>query len=216
VEFAWKVKNMARFPKLNLRASKFLLSLASLRSPVKVRQVGDPVLRNIAQPVHSDFLQTHEFKKLTDSMVKTMRATRGVGIAAPQIGISLQVFAMEFSKNHFNALKKRGIKEEDLQAMEISLIPLKVFVNPTFKVIDSKIIKFPEGCLSIAGFKGIVPRYRGVELEATDEKGEVVKWEAYGWPARIIQHEVDHLNGELYINKMNPQTFENLYWKLNT
>ncbi|XP_031557401.1 peptide deformylase, mitochondrial-like [Actinia tenebrosa] len=201
--------------KLNLRVTKFLVSLSSLRSPVKVRQVGDPVLQCIAQPVDKEFIQTREFKKVTDLMVKTMRINKGVGIAAPQIGESLQIFAMEFSEKHLHAIRKRGIKEEVLQTMEMSVFPLKIFVNPEFKVIDPKIIEFPEGCMSIPGFKGIVPRYRGVELEAMDENGEEVTWKAYGWPARIIQHEVDHLNGTLYIKKMNPETFENLYWKLN-
>ena len=206
---------MAGPSKLNLRVTKFLVSLSSLRSPVKVRQVGDPVLRCVAHPVDKEFLQTREFKKFTDLMVKTMRMNKGVGIAAPQIGQSLQIFAMEFSEKHLHAIRKRGIKEEVLQAMEMSVFPLKIFVNPEFKVIDPKIIEFPEGCMSIPGFKGIVPRYRGVELEAMDEKGEEVTCKAYGWPARIIQHEVDHLNGTLYTTKMNPETFENLYWKLN-
>lgn len=186
-----------------------------MRAPVKVRQVGDPVLRNVAQRVETDYIQTSEFKKLTDAMVKTMRMSKGVGIAAPQIGESVQVFAMEFPEKYIHAIRKRGIKEEVLQAMELSAFPLKIFVNPEFQVIDQEIFEFPEGCVSIPGFKGIVPRYRAVELQAMDVNGKEVSWKAYGWPARIIQHEIDHLNGTLYIDKMKPGTFENLYWKLN-
>ncbi|XP_020906381.1 peptide deformylase, mitochondrial [Exaiptasia diaphana] len=206
---------MSNFPKLNLRVAKILTSMSSMRSPVKVRQVGDPVLRNIAKPVDKDYIQTSEFKKLTDTMVKTMRTSKGVGIAAPQIGESLQVFAMEFPEKNLHALRKRGIKEEILQAMELSAFPLKIFINPEFQVVDSTVTEFPEGCVSIPGFKGIVPRYRAVELQATDVDGKEISWKVYGWPARIIQHEIDHLNGTLYIDKMKPETFENLYWKLN-
>uniref|UniRef100_A0ACB8EAX6 Uncharacterized protein n=2 Tax=Sphaerodactylus townsendi TaxID=933632 RepID=A0ACB8EAX6_9SAUR len=90
--------------------------------------------------------------------------------------------------------------------------PLRVFVNPTLRVLDARLLSFPEGCRSLPGFSAAVPRYQAVLVEGLNEAGEETSWEASGWAARIVQHEMDHLQGILYIDRMDSKTFANLRW----
>ena len=178
----------------------------------KVRQIGDPVLREVAQPVEPLTIQTAEFKKLLEVMIKTMRAHQAVGIAAPQIGVGLQVFAMEHTQEHMNRLKQIGFTLEDLRQKQMDIVPLKIFINPELKITNSKMVAFREGCLSLEGFSGVVPRALQVEVRGLNENGEAVCWNASGWPARIVQHEVDHLRGNIYIDSMTYKSFMNNNW----
>lgn len=90
--------------------------------------------------------------------------------------------------------------------------PLRVFVNPSLRVLDSRLVTFPEGCESVAGFLAYVPRFQAVQISGLDPRGEQVVWQASGWAARIIQHEMDHLQGCLFIDKMDSRTFTNIHW----
>lgn len=188
-----------------------LTSLLGSKVP-KVRQIGDPILREVAIPVDHLSIHTPDFQKLLQVMVESMRASQAVGLAAPQIGVGLQVFVMEFTSDHMERLKKKGFALDDFRRMQMDLVPLKTFVNPELKVIGSKMVAFREGCLSVEGFSGIVPRALEVEVTGLNENGEAVNWKASGWPARIVQHEIDHLRGNIYVDSMVYKSFMNNSW----
>ena len=199
---------------LKRNSSSWMESLSSLLGPKvpKVRQIGDPILREVAVPVDQLSLHTAEFKKLLQVMVETMRAANAVGLAAPQIGVGLQVFVMEYTKGHMETLKKRGFTLDDFRRMQMDIVPLKTFINPEVKVTNSKMVAFKEGCLSVEGFSGVVPRAVEVEVSGLNENGEPVSWKASGWAARIVQHEVDHLRGNIYVDSMVYKSFMNNNW----
>uniref|UniRef100_G1LLY6 Peptide deformylase n=1 Tax=Ailuropoda melanoleuca TaxID=9646 RepID=G1LLY6_AILME len=161
----------------------------------RVCQVGDPALRAVAAP------------RLVQRLVQVMRRRRCVGLSAPQLGVPLQVLALEFPEALFRACAP-GLRE----ARQMEPFPLRVFVNPSLRVLDSRLVTFPEGCESVAGFLACVPRFQAVQISGLDPKGEQVVWQASGWAARIIQHEMDHLQGCLFIDKMDSKTFTNIYW----
>ena len=178
----------------------------------KVRQVGDPVLREKAKAVDYGYIFSPEFEELVDNMVKVMREKKGVGIAAPQIGVSKRIIAVEFTGQHLKMAHAR-YGEKGLKNMQMSLFPLQIFVNPELKITDPTTMAFREGCLSVQGYSGIVPRAREVEVSALDRKGERVKFKVTGWVARIFQHELDHLSGNLYIDSMLYKTFTDNNWQ---
>ncbi|KAG5848560.1 hypothetical protein ANANG_G00099740 [Anguilla anguilla] len=97
-------------------------------------------------------------------------------------------------------------------ARGLAPVPLRVFVNPRLRVLDSQTASFLEACESVAGFSACVPRYLSVEVSGLNEHAEPVTWQASGWPARILQHEMDHLDGVLYIDRMDSRTFTNIHW----
>ncbi|KXJ06230.1 Peptide deformylase, mitochondrial [Exaiptasia diaphana] len=98
-----------------------------------------------------------------------MRSHNGAGIAAPQIGVGLQVIAMEYTGMHIKKLKDNGFSDKELKRMGIALVPLKVFINPRLKIIDPRMVAFREGCLSLEGFSALVPRAREVETADVSE-----------------------------------------------
>ncbi|XP_028931924.1 peptide deformylase, mitochondrial [Ornithorhynchus anatinus] len=184
------------------------LAVGAPRPPfVRVCQVGDPVLRAVAAPVEAARLGGPEVRALVGRLVRVMRSRGAVGLSAPQLGLPLQVLVMEFPDSAYRACGPR-LRE----ARRLAPFPLKVFVNPSLRVLDARLDSQPEGCESIAGFSAHVPRFRAVRIEGLDENGEPVVWQASGWPARIIQHEMDHLQGSLYIDKMDSRTFTNVRW----
>ncbi len=128
-------------------------------------------------------------------MKATMRAAPGVGLAAPQIGKSLQLAVIEdMDHSHLNA--------EQLAVRNRYPVPFHVIINPRLYIEEStNIPEFFEGCLSVPEFVGVVPRAESVRVECLNERGEPVVIQAKGWYARILQHEIDHLNGTLYIDK---------------
>jgi peptide deformylase len=89
-------------------------------------------------------------------------------------------------------------------------VPLRVLINPTLRPIGDERVTFFEGCLSVAGFAALVERWREFEVSGLDERGQRVTWRARGWPARILQHEVDHLDGTLYVDRMLTRSFGTL------
>ena len=167
---------------------------------LEIVQVGDPVLRAVAQPVEVADLPA--LAQLIDEMRDTMRAAPGVGLAAPQIGRSLSLAVIEDAPTLHTSLAP-----EQLAARERSAVPFHVIVNPTIEPVGTDVIEAFEGCLSFKGFVMMVPRFRSVRVEALDEHGVRRVIEATGWYARILQHEIDHLNGTLYIDRMNTRTF---------
>jgi peptide deformylase len=170
-------------------------------STLPIVQVGDPVLRARARPVTPAELTSPELQTLIEQMRETMRAAPGVGLAAPQIGQSIQLVVIEDPpKLH------EGLSAAELRERERDAVPFHVLANPKLKRVgDSEVLAF-EGCLSFAGFTMVVPRYRRVRVEGLDEHGKPVSIEAGGWYARILQHEVDHLRGIVCCDRMRSRT----------
>ncbi|NXQ85224.1 DEFM protein, partial [Nyctibius grandis] len=128
--------------------------------------------------------------------------------SAPQLGVPLRVFAAELPP-----ARCRRYPPELRRAHRIEPFPFRLFVNPALRVLDARLVTAPEGCASIKGFSAYVPRHWAVLVTAgVDECGEPVSWEATGWAARIVQHEMDHLAGILYIDRMDTRTFTNVAW----
>jgi peptide deformylase len=159
---------------------------------LKIVQTGDPVLREPARPLTPGELQSAELQQLIELMRETMRDAPGVGLAAPQVGVPLQLAVIE------------DIGESEAQ--ERKPIPFHVIATPRLTLGDEVVEHF-EGCLSVEGFQAVVPRARAVTVEALDHRGQPVTIRAAGWYARILQHEIDHLHGTLYIDRMKTRTF---------
>lgn len=155
-------------------------------------QVGDPILRQQARPVTVEELASPGIQQLIVDMRETMRAAPGVGLAAPQIGESIQLVVIEDSQQN--------------TAQERDVVPFHVLVNPTLTVRTEDVVSAYEGCLSFSGFSMIVPRARKVRVEALDGNGDKIVKVATGWYARILQHEVDHLNGIVCCDRMDSRT----------
>lgn len=166
---------------------------------------GNPVLRKPAAPVPPEEIGTRALRQLVSTMVSVMRKAPGVGLAAPQIGVSQQVIVLEDNEELMSRLSPA-----DRAARGRVPFPLKVIINPTLKVLGPSLLSatgaeratFFEGCLSVPGYMALVDRDLSVEVTGVDAEGEEVRWEATGWPARILQHEIDHLRGTLYVDRM--------------
>lgn len=171
---------------------------------IAIRKTGEIVLRDNARPLTSEEIVADSVQELIASMFETMRDAPGVGLAAPQIGIPLQLAVIEDT-------------ETDAERARLPVAP-HVIVNPVLTLEGPRDVPFFEGCLSLPGFAAIVPRALRVRVDCLNERGEPVTIRAEGWYARILQHEIDHLNGILYIDRMISRSFttrENLeqHWK---
>jgi peptide deformylase len=183
---------------------------------LKVVQTGEAVLREVARPLLPDEVRSPEIQRLIESMKETMRDAPGVGLAAPQIGCALQLAVIEDRPEY-----TRDAPRDQLVDRERKPVPFHVIVNPQLTLLGDPEIEFFEGCLSMAGYMGIVPRARKVRVECLDENAKPRVIEASGWYARILQHEVDHLHGLLYIDRILSRSLTNLenynrYWKDKT
>ena len=158
---------------------------------------GDPVLRRPAEPVDPATLGTPDLVRLVAQMRATMEAAPGVGLAAPQVGVPLQLAVVQDGPERWGQLGT-----EDLAIRERSPVPFTVWVNPVLTLVeDSGQAAFYEGCLSVPGLTGVVRRHRSVRVDALDEHGQPLSRQYTGWPARIAQHEMDHLAGILYLDR---------------
>lgn len=127
---------------------------------------------------------TRELKQLITDMYDTMQQRGGVGIAAPQIGVNLRVIMFGFESN------PRYPDEKP--------VPFTLLINPEIEVLSNKLVDGWEGCLSVTGLRGLVPRYHRIRYQGYDEKGQLITRVAEGFHARVVQHECDHLDGILY------------------
>lgn len=173
-------------------------------------QTGDPVLRAVARELSIAEIKSESIQTLIENMRDTMRAAPGVGLAAPQIGESIQLVVIEDEADE----EKTKMSATELATRERFPVPFHVLINPKLTLIGDEKIVFYEGCLSVAGFVSSTPRHRKVSVTALNEFGDAVSIEASGWYARIIQHEVDHLNGTLYIDRMDSRSFSTVANKL--
>lgn len=167
----------------------------------EIVQVGTPVLRMRAAELTREQLLSPPVQELIEVMRDTMRSAPGVGLAAPQIGVGLQIAVIEDLADYL-----AEIPAEELELRGRRPVPYHVIVNPVITLGEQKRTFF-EGCLSLEGFSGVVERALSVKVECWDEHGEPKVIEAEGWYARILQHEIDHLFGTLYIDRMNTRTF---------
>jgi peptide deformylase len=163
---------------------------------------GDPVLRQPAEPVDPADLRSPELQRLVALMRATMEAAPGVGLAAPQVGVALQLAVLQDGPERWGQLS-----EEDRAARSRSSLPFRVLVNPTLQPVDGDdLVSFYEGCLSVPGLTGVVARHRAVRVQALDQHGQPVDEIFSGWAARIAQHEVDHLHGCLYLDRVETRS----------
>ncbi len=164
-------------------------------------QAGDPVLRTPARPLSLQEIRSPEVQRLIADMRDTMHAAPGVGLAAPQIGLPIQLAVIEDDA----ALQARSSAEE-LAARERTPVPFHVIINPVLTLEPGTPLSFFEGCLSVEGWMARVSRAAAVRVDALDEHGRDVHLAVRGWHARILQHEIDHLNGTLYVDRMDSRT----------
>ncbi len=180
---------------------------------MKIVQVGEPVLREAAHLLGTNQIKSRETSQLIESMRETMYGAPGVGLAAPQIGLPLALAVVEDKPEY-----TKDISPEILRERERRPVPFHVIINPKITLLGEPEVALFEGCLSLAGFTAIVPRVRSVRVECLDHKGRERVIEASGWYARILQHEIDHLRGTVYIDRMQSRTFMSVenylaYWK---
>ena len=180
---------------------------------LKIVQVGEAVLRKQAKALTPDEIRSRETQQLIEWMRETMYDAPGVGLAAPQIGLGLQLAIIEDKPENMKDAPADFIKERERKP-----VPFHVLINPKISLQGPADVEFFEGCLSLAGFTAIVPRARKVKVECIDHKGNPKVIEASGWYARILQHEIDHLAGTVYVDRMYPRTLMsvenfNRHWK---
>jgi len=158
----------------------------------RVLRMGNPLLHRVSVPV-TEF-STPELDALIEDLWDTMAARGGIGIAAPQIGVALRVVVFG--------------DDGDEGALDSDVIPRTVLINPIIEPIDASMEDGWEGCLSLPGMRGVVPRYRGIRFTGYDARQQPVVREVEGFHARVVQHECDHLDGILYPQRIrNMQAF---------
>jgi peptide deformylase len=163
---------------------------------------GNPVLRRRAEPVPPAQLGTATLLQLVEEMVAAMRAAPGVGLAAPQLGVSSRVIVIEDTEE-----RMAHLSDDERRERARSEVPLTCILNPVLESAGAERDVFFEGCLSVPGYSALVPRARDVVVTGVTPAGEALRLRATGWPARILQHELDHLDGTLYVDRMLSRSF---------
>ena len=156
----------------------------------EILKMGDPRLLRIAKPVEN--FDTPEMRELIADMFETMKHANGAGLAAPQIGVDLQLVIYGYDNNP--------------RYPEAPPVPRTVLINPVITPLDAAEVDGWEGCLSVPGLRGVVPRFERIRYTGFDELGNPIDREADGFHARVVQHECDHLIGRLYPTRMRDLT----------
>jgi peptide deformylase len=169
-----------------------------------VIQAGDPVLRRVADELTLEQVGSAETAALIEDLRVSLAEKPGVGIAAPQIGVSLRVVIVQDPAGY-----QLGMAPERLAELERVPVEQYVLINPVLELIGTETRTFFEGCLSVDGYRALVRRSYRVRVRYLDPEGNGHDEIVSGWHARILQHEVDHLNGTLYIDRMASRTFMN-------
>lgn len=146
--------------------------------------LGAPVLRTVADSVADATAEA--IQKLAQDMAETMYAAHGVGLAAPQVGVSQRLIVFYVPES----------RTDDAE------VPLQILINPRFVPLAADLAEGLEGCLSLPGLRGMVPRYRHIGYSGFDLSGKKIEREAEGFHARVVQHEIDHLDGVMYLDRM--------------
>ena len=157
-------------------------------SILKVARLGHPVLRKVSAPLSASEIQSPIFQRFIDDMIETMKEYDGVGLAADQVHESRQVAVLEVADNRRYPEKPN--------------VPLTVLINPKISPLTEEMEEDWEGCLSVPDIRGKVPRYKSIRVQAWDRTGMELEFIAVDFHARVIQHEWDHLNGKVYLDRM--------------
>ena len=157
-------------------------------SILKVTRLGHPVLRQVTQNVSPRELESPALQKLIDDMIETMKEYDGVGLAADQVHESKQIAVLEVADNPRYPQKPN--------------VPLTVLINPKITPLSEEMEEDWEGCLSVPDLRGRVPRYKSIRVQAWDRSGNELDFVADDFHARVIQHEFDHLHGQVYLDRM--------------
>ena len=152
---------------------------------------GDPILRKVTRPIEKDEL---DLKKLSEDLFETMYNASGVGLAAPQVGLTIRVFIVDGTA--MNEGEEEEDKDQSLEGFK------KMFINPQVLEESGEPWACEEGCLSIPGIRGLVPRSRAIEIEYTSRDGKLHRQELTDFVARIFQHEYDHLDGIVFLDRV--------------
>ena len=168
---------------------------------LKLCEAGELVLRQPSRELTPAAIVSAPIQELIGSMYETMRAAPGVGLAAPQIGEQLQIAVIEDRQDYIDKLPP-----EHAAVRLRSAVAPHVIINPRL-TLENETVDFFEGCLSLPGFTAVVPRALAVRVDCLNERAEPVTIQARGWYARILQHEIDHLHGTLYIDRMLTRSF---------
>jgi peptide deformylase len=163
---------------------------------LKVARMGHPVLRARARPIDPAQIGSPRIQQLIDDMFETMQEYQGVGLAAPQVHVSLRVFVAGFAPN------PNGDTDDDEEEESGRGVPRMALINPEITPIGAELVEDWEGCLSIPDIRGRVPRSREILVKAYDRRGKRIEVKAGGFTARVIQHETDHLDGVLFFDRM--------------
>jgi peptide deformylase len=161
-------------------------------SILKVARMGHPVLRARASAIDPSDIKSVRIQQLIDDMFETMKEYNGVGLAAPQVHEGLRLFVAGFASR----------PEDDEEDDDAARVPRMVLINPEITPISAETEDDWEGCLSIPEIRGRVPRAREIEVKAYDRRGRRISIHARGFTARVIQHETDHLDGVLFLDRM--------------
>ncbi|MEV7320059.1 peptide deformylase [Streptomyces sp. NPDC093970] len=170
--------------------------LLAAGGPLPIVAAGDPVLRRGTEPYDGQ-LSPGLLAGFIAALRDTMHAAPGVGLAAPQVGIALRIAVIE---------DPAPVPEEVAVARGRVPQPFRVLVNPVYEPVGGARAAFFEGCLSVPGYQAVVARHAEVRLRGQDEHGRAVDEVFTGWPARIVQHETDHLDGLLYLDRAEPRS----------
>lgn len=157
---------------------------------LRIRELGDPVLRLVAREIGVEELEGEETQQLIDDMIETMRAADGAGLAAPQVGVSVRIAVVE-------------VREGNPRYPYKPPIPLTVIVNPDLNPLDPTTFATNEGCLSMPNLRGDLERFENVEVRYMDRSGGLHQETRRGLTAGTFQHEVDHLDGRLFVDRMS-------------
>ncbi len=162
-------------------------------SILKIARMGHPVLRAKARPLDRGEIRAASLQTLIDDLIETMHEYHGVGLAAPQVHEGVRVFVAALDTND----------DEEEEAAD----PI-VLINPEITPVRNEMVEGWEGCLSVPDIRGRVPRAREIKVRAYDRTGERIEIQAHDFPARVIQHETDHLDGVLFVDRM--ESFKSL------
>ncbi|CAL9352909.1 peptide deformylase [Streptomyces sp. DH-12] len=165
--------------------------LLAEEGPLPLVAAGHPVLRRRTEPYDGQ-LDPVLLARFVQALRVTMRAAPGVGLAAPQVGVGLRIAVIE---------DPAPVPEEVRVARGREPQPFRVLVNPRYEPVGAERAAFFEGCLSVPGYQAVVARHASVRLTGQDEDGRALDEVFTGWPARIVQHETDHLDGTLYLDR---------------
>jgi peptide deformylase len=182
-------------------------------TPLEIKLAGEPVLRQTARKLARKEILSSTIQQLIENMRETMYKAPGVGLAAPQIGLGLQLAVVEDKPDYM-----KDIRPETLAERERTPVPFQVLINPVLTLESTPDKDFFEGCLSLPGLTALVLRAGRVRVDYLDHQARPRNLQAAGWHARILQHEIDHLNGTLYIDRMESRslcTLDNYskHWK---